>query len=143
RALGHGRDTVASSLRGSVRATLGPLSADARGLLELVAVATRPVDAAELGELPLPDAVEAATEALQSGLLLADGGAIGFRHALLREAVYEEIPEPRRRGLHLRWAQALLASERAGAIPRPAEVARQLRLARADADAVPQLVRAA
>ncbi|MGH2881176.1 MAG: AAA family ATPase, partial [Solirubrobacteraceae bacterium] len=36
----------------------------------------------------------------------------------------------------------LLACEQAGAIPRPAEVARHLRLAGAAADAVPQLVRA-
>ena len=75
--------------------------------------------------------------------MLAAGDGIAFRHALLRDAVYEEIAEPRRRGLHQRWAHTLLASERAGAIPRPAEVARHLRLARADAEAVPELVRAA
>ena len=143
RALGHGRQDVAPSLRGSVRSTLAPLGADARELVELAAVAARPIGAVELGRLPLPDPEEAATDALQSDLLLAAGDGIAFRHALLRDAVYEEIAEPRRRGLHHRWAQALLACERAGAIPRPAEVARHLRLARADAEAVPELVRAA
>ncbi len=143
RALGRGREDVPPSLRGSVRATLAPLDADARELVELAAVAARPIEAVELGRLPLADPEEAATDALQSDLLLAAGDGIAFRHALLRDAVYEEIAEPRRRGLHHRWAQALLACERAGAIPRPAEVARHLRLARADAEAVPELVRAA
>ena len=143
RALARGQDEVASSLRGSVRATLTPLAGNARGLLEVAAVAARALDSVELAQIGLEESEEAATEALQTGLLVGAGGAIGFRHALLRDAVYEEIAEPRRRGLHQRWAQALLASERADAIPRPAEVARHLRLAGADADAVPQLVRAA
>jgi DNA-binding SARP family transcriptional activator/tetratricopeptide (TPR) repeat protein len=143
RALGRGREDVPASLRGSVRATLAPLDADARELVELAAVAARPIEAVELGRLPLADPEEAATDALQSDLLLAAGDGIAFRHALLRDAVYEEIAGPRRRGLHHRWAQALLDCERAGAIPRPAEVARHLRLARADAEAVPALVRAA
>ncbi len=143
RALGRGREDVAPSLRGSVRATLGPLSADGRGLVELAAVAARPIEAVELGRLPLDDPEEAATAALHSGLMVASGDGVGFRHALLRDAVYEEIAEPRRRGLHQRWAHVLVACEQAGAIPRPAEVARHLRIAGAGAEAVPQLVRAA
>lgn len=143
RALGRGREDVAPSLRGSVRATLGPLPVNGRGLVEIAAVAARPIEAVELGRLPLDDPEDAATAALHSGLMVAAGDGVGFRHALLREAVYEEIAEPRRRGLHHRWAQVLLACEQAGAIPRPAELARQLRLAGADAEAVPQLARAA
>jgi DNA-binding SARP family transcriptional activator/tetratricopeptide (TPR) repeat protein len=143
RAFGRGLDQVAPSLRGSVRGMLAPLSGDVRELVELAAVAARPIDTAELGHLPLEDPVQAATAALETGMLLAADGDIGFRHALLRDAVYEEIAEPRRRRLHHRWARVLLASEEAGAIPRPAEVARQLRLAGADSDAVPHLVRAA
>ncbi len=143
RAFGRGREGVAPSLRGSARATLAPLDGDARTVVETAAVAARHVDATELSRLPLKDPEAAAAGALQTGMLLAAGGGIGFRHALLRDAVYEEIAEPHRRGLHRRWADTLLASEQAGAIPRPAEVARHLRLAGADADAVPQLVRAA
>jgi tetratricopeptide (TPR) repeat protein len=45
--------------------------------------------------------------------------------------------------LHEAWAEVLLASEQTGAIPRPAEAARHLRLAGQDARAAPQLVRAA
>ena len=107
-------------------------------------MAARPIEAVELGRLPLDRSRGGGDRRARSpGLLLAAGDGIAFRHALLRDAVYEEIAEPRRRGLHHRWAQALLACERAGAIPRPAEVARHLRLAGADAEAVPQLVRAA
>ena len=142
RALGRGQDSeeVAPSLRGSVRATLAPLESEVRGLIELTAVAARPVEPLELGEL---DSGEVAAVALQTGLLLAADGRLGFRHALLRDAVYEEIAEPRRRGLHRRWARALLAAEEAGSPARPAEAARHLRLAGANTEAVPQLARAA
>lgn len=143
RALGRGRDELAPSLRGSVRTTLAPLSSEARAFIEFAAIAARPVEPVEIGRLPVDDREEAASEALRSGLLHASPAGIGFRHALLRDAVYEEIDDPRRRGLHQRWADALLASEQAGGIARPAEVARQLRLASADAEAVPQLARAA
>ncbi len=143
RALARGQVDVAPSLRGSVRVTLAPLAGDVRKLVEIAAVAARPLDQLEVAQLALEDPEQAATGALQTGMLLAAGGGIGFGHALLRDAVYEEIAEPRRRGLHHRWANALLASEQAGASRRPAEVARQLRLAGADLDAVPHLVRAA
>ena len=143
RALGRGRADIAPSLRGLVRATLAPLSQDGRALVEIAAVAARPIEAVELGRLPVEDPEKAATAALQSELMVAAGDRVAFRHALMRDAVYEEVAEPRRRGLHHRWARVLLACEEAGAIPRPAEVARQFRLARADAEAVPQLGRAA
>ncbi len=140
RALGRGHELLAPSLRGSVRSTLAPLSGDVRKLVEIAAVAARALEPLEVDQLSLD---EAATEALQTGLLLASEGRIGFRHALLRDAVYSETADPRRRGLHQRWAQALLASEQEGAVRRPDEVARHLRLAGADRAAVPQLVRAA
>jgi tetratricopeptide (TPR) repeat protein len=143
RALGRGQNHVAPSLRGAVRATTAPLSGDVRKLVEIAAVASRPLAAAELGELSLQDPGQGAAEALETGLLLAADSRVGFRHALLRDAVYEEIPEPRRRSLHHDWARALLASERSGATPRPAEAARHLRLAGADTEAIPQLARAA
>jgi DNA-binding SARP family transcriptional activator/tetratricopeptide (TPR) repeat protein len=144
RALGRGvQDQVAPSLRGSVRATLAPLAGEVRELVEIAAVAARALEPVELGALGLEDPDQCASETLETSLLIAAEGRLGFRHALLRDAVYEEIAAPRQRGLHRRWARALLDGEVAGAIPRPAEVARHLRLAGADTDAVPQLVRAA
>ena len=135
RALENGRDEVALSLRGSVRATLAPLAGDVRRLVEIAAVAARPMEPVEVDQLSLQ---EAAAEALETGLLASDSGRIAFRHALLRDAAFEEIAEPRRRTLHRDWAQALSDTGQAGA-----EVARHLRLAGADLAAVPQLVRAA
>jgi DNA-binding SARP family transcriptional activator/tetratricopeptide (TPR) repeat protein len=143
RAIGRGAGEVAPSLRGSVRATLTPLSGEVRKLVEVAAVAARALRPPELAQLPLRDPDDAAAEALQSGLLVIADGAVGFRHALLRDAVYQELAEPRRRSLHRSWAHALLAAEQAGGIRRPAEAARHFRLAGADQDAVPQLVRAA
>jgi DNA-binding SARP family transcriptional activator len=144
RALARGELEVAPSLRGSVRATLAPLEGEARDLTELAAVAARPLEQSELEQLLLADAGDAAGKALQSGLLTAAEGRIGFRHALLREAVYADIAEPSRRVLHERWAAALLrAGERPGAVARPAEAARHLRLAGRDGEAVEQLARAA
>lgn len=144
RALGRGLEQgVAPSLRGTVRATVAPLSGEVRELVELAAVAARALEPLELGALGLRDPDGSASETLETGLLLTAGGRLDFGHALLRDAVYEEIPEPRRRALHERWAQALIDCESAGAPARPAEAARHLRLAGADSRAVPQLQRAA
>jgi len=143
RALAGGTEVLAPSLRGSVRVTLLGLVGEVRRLVELAAVAARPIEAVELDQLELREADESASAAIETGLLISVQRGIGFRHALLREAAYAEIAEPRRRGLHHRWAQALLASERAGGSARPAEVARHLRLAGRDQDAVAELVRAA
>ncbi|HLH13731.1 MAG TPA: AAA family ATPase, partial [Solirubrobacteraceae bacterium] len=98
-------EQVAPSLRGSVRATLGPLSGDVRRLVEIAAVAARALELDEVEQLELS---EAAAGALQTGLLEGGGGRLAFRHALLREAAYAEIAEPHRRSLHRRWARALL-----------------------------------
>ncbi len=140
RAFARGEESVAASLRGTSRATLARLSEGARRLTELGAIAARPLEPAEVDQLSLGDAT---SQALESGLLHSSAGRVGFRHALLRRAVYEEVPEPRRRALHHFWAQTLLDSERRGAVGRPDEIARHLRLAGDDRAAVPQLVRAA
>ncbi|MGI5269045.1 ATP-binding protein [Nonomuraea sp. CA-218870] len=46
-------------------------------------------------------------EALACGLLREDGGSLSFRHVLASRAVYEAIPPPRRRAMHLRAGRAL------------------------------------
>jgi tetratricopeptide (TPR) repeat protein len=140
RALAAGEKEVASNLRGSVRAALAGTSRQARGLVEAVAVAARPLEPHEIDRLA---AAEVAADALETGLLVSTGSRVGFHHALIREAAYAEIPEPRRRAAHGDWARTLLACEQDGAPRRPDEVARHLRMAGADRDAVPQLVRAA
>jgi DNA-binding SARP family transcriptional activator len=143
RALSRGEREPSAGLRGAVRGAFGSLSADARSFAEFAAVAARELERAEIDALPIEDSLDAAGAALLSGLLEPRGARVGFRHALLRDAVYADIPELRRASLHDRWSDTLLRCERAGGTRRAAEVARHLRMAGRDADAVEQLARAA
>lgn len=83
------------------------LPADARGLVEAAAVlhgpAPVPVLAATADD---PSAVDGLAAALGSGLLVEHGSAIGFRHALSAQAVYETLPSYRREILHDRAVAA-------------------------------------
>lgn len=54
-----------------------------------------------------PRARAGAERAVESGLLVARGDRVGFRHLLASQAVYEAVPELRRRELHARAAAAL------------------------------------
>ncbi|HEY8471104.1 MAG TPA: AAA family ATPase [Natronosporangium sp.] len=84
-------------------------------LLRAAAVVGVPADEATLAtvaDLPMPVAREAAAEALVVGLLRevtegADRGRLAFRHALSSAALYESIPAPERRTLHLRAGEDL------------------------------------
>ena len=144
RSLARGERTLSAGLRGAVRASTRNLEREEAELAELVAVAGRGLDHRELEALPLADPVEAAAGAIRSGLLVAeDDGRLDYRHALLREAVYLELPEPRRAQLHEAVAGVLAARRTAGAQPPPAEIARHLRLAHRDELAVAQLAQAA
>jgi DNA-binding SARP family transcriptional activator/tetratricopeptide (TPR) repeat protein len=141
RAIARGEQALSAGLRGTVRASARGLDADARALAELVAVAGRRLAHRELEALPVERPAEAATGAVLSGLLVADEeGRLDYRHALLREAVYDDLPGPRRAQLHAAFAEVLLGP---GAAGRPAEIARHLRLAHRDDLALEQLARAA
>jgi DNA-binding SARP family transcriptional activator/tetratricopeptide (TPR) repeat protein len=144
RAIARGERTLSAGLRGAVRASARSLDEGARGLADLLAVAGRSVDHRELELLPLDDPAGAATAAIQAGLLVADDeGRIGYRHALLRDAVYLDLAEPRRARLHADVARMLGGREEAGGGPRAAEIARHLQLAHRGDLAVEQLARAA
>ena len=136
RALASGERGVPTTLRAAVRATSRGVPATAWRLAELAAVAGRDLERAEVARL-LPDEwVDAAASAIGAGLLVDRRGRLGFRHALLRQASYDDLPEPRRAWLHERIAE-VLGPERA------AESARHLRLAGRDELAVEHLARAA
>ncbi|HEV3168720.1 MAG TPA: AAA family ATPase [Actinocrinis sp.] len=142
-ACSHGGEPVLG-LAEATRAAVYRLSPAARRLVELLAVAGRDVEHADLLTLPLPDPERAETEALGADLLRARSGMIGFRHALLAEAVYRDLPDPERARLHDSFAELL--RRRAGGPAggrRAAEIARHLRLAGRDTLAVGQLARAA
>ena len=143
RAISRGERELAEGVRGAVRGAFGSLGEAGRRFVELAAVAARELEHAEVAALPIEDSAEAAVQALDSGMLVERERCIGFRHALLREAAYFELPQPRRAVLHERWAQTLLSRASEGGPSRAAEVARHLRLAGRDRQAVEQLALAA
>ena len=141
RALARGRSEPPATLRAAVRTALAPLSPEPRLVAEFAAAASRELAREELEALPVASPIEAATASLQTGLLVASSGKLGYRHALLREAVYADLPDPRRGWLHQRLAEALAKHED---IPgRAAEVARHLKLAGRSSEAAGHLARAA
>lgn len=140
RALGRGERAPPASLRGAARVALSGLDGDARLVAEFAAVAGRELSGDEMRALPVGEPARAASEALQTGLLAGRGNALGYRHALLRDAVYAELAPPQRAWLHETLAGTLAERDDAALA---AEVARHLRLAGRDDLAVSQLARAA
>jgi DNA-binding SARP family transcriptional activator len=132
RAVARGDRDLASSLRATVRAAVAGLPEDARRAAELAAVAGRDLERVELVALVAPEAM---LGAIDSGLFRSADGRLGFRHALLREAVYADLDDVRRRTLHEELGRSLAG--------RAAEAARHLRLAGRDDLAVDRLLDAA
>lgn len=117
----------AAGLRSAVRWAIGRLNGQARLFVEIAAVARRELSRTEVAaQLPLADPLRAAAEALGSGLLRERGGAIGFRHALLAEAVYDDMADPVRARMHAAFADGLRRGTGRG---RAAEIAKHLCLA--------------
>ncbi len=140
----------AAGLAGATRQAMARLSPAARLFTELAAVAGRDLDRAEVASLPLLDNPSgAAAEALGSGLLHSSAERTGFRHQLLCEAVYQDLPDPVRARRHETLATWLREREPRGSAVRPsparnaAEIARHFRLAGQADLAADQLVRAA
>jgi DNA-binding SARP family transcriptional activator/tetratricopeptide (TPR) repeat protein len=111
RVLASGGSGPPPNLRTAVRATAGMLPATARELIHLLAVAGRPLTSGELDGLGMPELGVAEQAASADGLLVRREGRLGFRHDLLREAVYADLPNPA--PLHDRIAAALDPSDRA------------------------------
>jgi DNA-binding SARP family transcriptional activator/tetratricopeptide (TPR) repeat protein len=127
RTLAAGGTAPPPNLRTAVRAALGVLPPPGRALASLLSVAGRPLTRSELDGLGLAGGLPAAEEeGLESGLLVRSGGRLGFRHGLLREAVYADLADAT--SLHDRVAIALDPGDRA-------EIARHLTLAGRSAEA--------
>jgi len=77
-----------------VRSITGPLPESAQLLLGLLAVAGRPRRRRELDALGVFDLPAAERSASADGLLTRQQGRLGFRHGLLREAIYADLPDP-------------------------------------------------
>lgn len=108
---------------------LARLGDDAGAVAHACAVVGEPATEEVLGrvaELTPGRTIEALVEALGAGLLAEHGcGLYGVRHALAAQAVYESIPAPRRKRLHLRAARALEAAPEAAP---PAQIAHHLKV---------------
>jgi DNA-binding NarL/FixJ family response regulator len=88
------------------------LSQESRRALEVAAVAGERLDLGLVVDLAGAQGLEEAIEL--RFLVEIDDGVAAFRHALVREAIYADIPWTRRREHHRRLAETL---ERAGAPP--------------------------
>jgi DNA-binding SARP family transcriptional activator/tetratricopeptide (TPR) repeat protein len=111
RTLAAGGESPPPNLRTAVRATCGLLPADAQLLINLLAVAGRPLASTELDDLRVPEVGLAEEAASAHDLVVRRDGRLGFRHELLREAVYADLPNPA--PLHDRVAAALDRRDRA------------------------------
>jgi DNA-binding CsgD family transcriptional regulator len=130
-------------LRQVIDARVDRLGEDVRGVLAVAAVIGQTVPFALWEVVAAVDEEALLTvgeRASGAGLLaeIPDGSAVRFAHALIREALYAGLPGVRRRAVHRRVAEALLAAPD----PDPDAVADHLRRA-GDARAAVWLVRAA
>ena len=110
-------------VRVTVRERAGRLGPAGRDLLELAAVAGLSVDAQLLRALR-PEA--APEELVAAGLLEPDGDGFRFRHPLLQESAYQDVPPSRRSALHEEVAGNLSKESAAGPAPAAERIALHL-----------------
>ena len=104
---------VPDIVEATVRERAGHLDPAGRALLEVAAVAGLEVDTGLLASI-LPEGRPG--DLVSAGLLgREDEDRLRFRHPLLQEAAYQEVPAGRRRALHEQIAAVLSASNRAPA----------------------------
>ena len=121
---------------------LGGTSSEMRELLSIAAVIGQSVSLQVWRETAAADATvleRAAREALDVGVLVEDPGrhSLAFRHALIREMLYQDLLPSRRQVWHRRVAEQLMAASD----PDPDEVAHHLRQA-GDPRSIEWLIRA-
>jgi DNA-binding NarL/FixJ family response regulator/tetratricopeptide (TPR) repeat protein len=110
---GRSPPALPASLRSAVTAHLRSLPEPAGDLLKVASVLGREFTAAELAAMtaqPVSQLVSPLEQALTAEVVTEQAGRLAFRHDLFRQAVYQDVPEPIRRGLHRDAATALLAA---------------------------------
>lgn len=112
--LASGAQSVPATVRDAVLARAARLDAEARDLLDAVAIVPQQVELWLLDEIA-GDATRSLDDCLASGMLHAERHAVVFRHELARVAVEESIAPHRRVALH-RSALAALRHPPAGAL---------------------------
>ena len=130
-------ETGPDSLSAVIADRLGFVTGPVRDVLRAAALLGVDFEISDLAVVlgrGLPDLLPAVDEARAAGVLAESGNSLGFRHPLIRTALYEEMPVPVRAAWHRDAARALAA---AGAAPE--RVARQL-LRAADGSAPAEVV---
>lgn len=120
--VGTNGPAVPSGLLDGVRRRVTAISRPCREIVRTAAVLgpdCQLIDVAELIGVPAARLTDPLVEAINAGLLTDDGGAVRFRHELLRQAVYEDLPSSSRRALHHAIAEHLLACGRGCAAAAP------------------------
>ena len=116
RSLPHRRGALPSTLRRLVRDRVERLPADAADVLRWAAVVGSDFDARRLGSVAQldPERLVEVLDALERFAMIralpADhrrAGGYGFAHDIVRQVVYAELSEPRRRLMHQRVVHAL------------------------------------
>ena len=104
--------TVPETVRDAVLLRSGDLSAEGRAAAEAAAIAGERFELESLVELTSEDGIG---ELLEAGLIAECGeGRAAFRHALVREALYRDVPWLRRRALHRELGERLEARSAPG-----------------------------
>jgi tetratricopeptide (TPR) repeat protein len=124
----EGRLSVPQTVRAAIHDRLTLLEPRTREALEVAAVLGREVVSSTFAEMlgiEVARLKEVVRGAVMAGLLVEiEPEVLGFSHALVREALYRELPPARRAGLHARAAEIL---EREGALEAAhAEIANHL-----------------
>jgi DNA-binding CsgD family transcriptional regulator len=110
-------DRLPVSVRDAALARAGRLSRPAREVVDAAAVLGQRFGYALL-EAVVPESASAVDEALARGVLVADGGGLGFRHELIREAIESSISPSRLTDLHGRAMSALARDRTPGVVAR-------------------------
>jgi DNA-binding CsgD family transcriptional regulator/tetratricopeptide (TPR) repeat protein len=95
-----------ASVRDATLARASRLGSAARAAVAAAAVIGQRVAPALL-EVVAPESAAAVEEALNRGVMVAEGQMLGFRHELMREAIESSLSPPRRADLHGRVVAAL------------------------------------
>jgi DNA-binding CsgD family transcriptional regulator/tetratricopeptide (TPR) repeat protein len=105
-----GRGSLPPSLRDTLLLRTERLSAPCQRLLRVLAVAGHADEellAATDAELEPAEVSMALREAVDAQIVVLEGERFGFRHALLREVLYDDLLPGERAELHLAWAATM------------------------------------
>lgn len=111
---GCAKGPLPESLRDLLLARFDRLGDDARRVVQVLSGAERPIAdplLQRLAELPEARLEEAVREAVRSSIIVVDEDDYRFRHALLREAVHDDLLPGERARLHRSYAEALEQGE--------------------------------